>query len=260
MKQALLGLIEMQIATQDLRFFHGTSTAAAASILSHGARNALDEMGWRAMASEVWTALLCVGNESEIFLKLLAYEDLLNSPGLTALRSAHQREDGHLFVYGQFFGTLNLGHAYRYAVRNPFRSEFLHSISVGLTLLERCGAAPQANEIGRRHALVSELINKPSPPVVLELAGIAESRLSNENGSKPVAPQIELYLSLADQPGVDAPASFRVSDVTPSDVAAVHDLRGWSPDDIESPPWQPDRDRVAAARKNPKRWLAERRG
>ena len=93
--------------------------------------------------------------------RFLKYEDFLNTPGLRPLQSAYAREDGHLFVYGHFFAILNIGHAYRYAVRNPFRSEFLSAISVGLKLLVRCGAASDAQELETRYPAILELINKP---------------------------------------------------------------------------------------------------
>jgi hypothetical protein len=99
---------------------------------------------------------------------------LLNGPGLTPLRSAFAQEEGHLFIYGPFFATLNIGCAYRYAIRNPFRSELLHAIADGLKFLERCGGGAQKEELERRYPAISDLINSPSPPVVLELGGIQE--------------------------------------------------------------------------------------
>jgi hypothetical protein len=81
-----------------------------------------------------------------------------------------------------------------------------------------------------------ELINKPPPPVVLELAGIDEARLSTETGKRPVNREIEQFLALAHVSGVDAVASFRVDEVTPSDVIAVHDLSDWLPAEIQPHP------------------------
>jgi hypothetical protein len=46
----------------------------------------------------------------DIFVSpVLTRADLLNGPGLTPLRSAHAREEGHLFIYGPFYATLNIG-------------------------------------------------------------------------------------------------------------------------------------------------------
>jgi hypothetical protein len=53
---------------------------------------------------------------------------------------------------------------------------------------------------------------------VIELTGIDESRLSNENGDREVIPLIESYLRWADNPSVDDPAAFRIEEVTPNDV------------------------------------------
>ena len=200
----------MQISTRDLRFFHGTGAIAAASILSDGFRDPLEQMGWRSLASELWLALLNLGTESELFNWLLEYEDLHNSPGLSALKRAHTREDGHLFVYGHFFATLNIANAYRYAVRNSFRSEFLSVIYVGLKLLERRGATSTAKTLERRYPTVLRLINEPPPPVVIELTGIDELRLANETGGREVMAIIEDYLDLADNPPVNIPAAFRI--------------------------------------------------
>src|SRR4051812_16248347 len=130
----------MLISTRNLRFFHGTSAVATASILSDGFRNPLDQMGWRSLACDLWSALLNFGAEAELFRQFLKYEDLYNSPGLSALRSVHAREEGHQLVYGHFFTTLNIATAYRYAIGNPLRSEFLLVISDGLKLLARMGA------------------------------------------------------------------------------------------------------------------------
>jgi hypothetical protein len=195
----------------------------------------------------------------DIFVSpVLTRDDLLNGPGLTPLRSAHAREEGHLFIYGPFYATLNIGCAYRYAVRNPYRSELLHAIADGLQFLERCGATVQKQELERRYPRILELVKRPSPPVVLELGGIKESRLSNQNGSAPVAPQLEQYLMHADRAGLGDAGSFRIDQVAPGDVIAVHDLRDWSPNEIMVPPWQPDPSRVKFARRDViQEWLKQ---
>ena len=244
----------MNINTRDLRFFHGTGAIAAASILSDGFRNPLDQMGWRSLASDLWSALLSLGTESELFNEYLKHEDLYDSPGLSPLRSVYAREEGHLFVYGHFFATLNIANAYRYAIRNPFRSEFLLVISTGLKLLARIG---NANELESRYPAVLQLINNPPSPVVIELTGIDELRLANETGSREIMPLVENYLHFADNPSVNMPAAFRIDGVKPSDVVAVHDLSGWSADALSDSMWRPDPDRVDASRMSPERWLAE---
>lgn len=247
----------MQINTRDLHFFHGTGAIAAASILSDGFRNPLDQMGWRSLASDLWSALLGLGTESELFNQYLKHEDLYDSPGLSPLRSVYAREEGHLFVYGHFFATLNVANAYRYAIRNPLRSEFLLVISTGLKLLARIGNASTANELESHYPAVLQLINNPPPPVVIELTGIDELRLANETGGREVMPLIEHYLDVADNPSVNIPAAFRIEEVKPSDVVAVHDLSDWSADDLSDSMWRPDPDRVDASRMSPERWLAK---
>src|SRR5579872_7290531 len=185
----------MQINPRDLPFFHGTGAIAAASILTEGARNPLDQMGWRSLASHLWSALLKLGTEEELNRCFLDYTDLHYSPGLMALRSAHECEEGHSFVYGHFFATLNIAHAYRYAL-SPHRSEFLSAISVGVRILERRGAASTAQKLGNEYPDIFKLISKPPPPVVLELTNVDDARLTNENGSKVFAQQLENFLDL----------------------------------------------------------------
>jgi len=114
-------------------------------------------------------------------------------------------------------------------------------------------------ELERRYPAILELISSPSPPVVLELGGIQESRLLNQDGGTQVAQRVELYLSVADKPGVNDPGSFRIREISPGDTIAVHDLREWSAAEVPDPPWQPDRDRVAAARMDAKQWLSQNR-
>jgi hypothetical protein len=84
----------------------------------------------------------------------------------------YPREEGQLFVYGHFFAALNIANAYRYAIRNPLRSEFLLMISTGLKLLARIGNASTANELESRYPAVLQLIKNSPPPVVIELTGI----------------------------------------------------------------------------------------
>ena len=92
---------------------------------------------------------------------------------------------------------------------------------------------------------------------MLELVGTQESRLLNQDGGTQVAQRVELYLSAADKPGVDDPASFRIREISPGDIIAVHDLREWSAAEVPDPPWQPNRDQVAAARMDAKEWLRQ---
>ena len=129
-------------------------------------------------------------------------------------------------------------------------------ISTGLKLLARIGNASTANELESRYPAVLQLIKNSPPPVVIELTGIDERRLANETGGREVMRQIEDYLDLADDPSVNTPAAFRIHEVKPSDVVAVHDLSGWSPEDLSDSLWRLNPDRVAASRKNPDQWLA----
>jgi hypothetical protein len=102
-------------------------------------------------------------------------------------------------------------------------------------------------------------IEVPSTPVVLELTGLHQERLTREDGGRDLGIYLEVSVKMEGKPGVNSPSAFRVNDLTPSDIVAVHDLQNWSPNDILDPPWRPDCARVAQLRREPKQWLAEQK-
>jgi len=241
----------MPIEKRGLTFFHGTSTAAAIDILSSGARDALGEIGCRELASEILTALLKHGNEWELNQRFSRAR--CESPGLMALRSMHDRDRQGQYAYGHFFATLNIGNAYRYAVGNPLRSEYLLTISDSLKIL-RGFEDPLVDEVPSRYPEVVRAIESSSPAVVLELTNIDEGRLTLATGGSEIEPEIEDFLAFPEQ---GWPAAFRIENVKPSDVIAVHDLSDWSRDDIvPSSRWRPNPDRVAIVRKSAEQWRA----
>ena len=247
------------VKASELVWYHGTGAADAARIATEGSRDIVNQDGWRHLASDLWVALLGLAkSEQDLSRCHRKHEDLINGPALTPLRSAHGQEEGNLFVYGPFFVTLDLGEAYEYAVRNPYRSELLHAIADGLKFLQRCGGAVQTLE--DRYPAVFQRIQNPSPPVVLEIGGIEEARLSHQDGRSPVAPAIAQSLELLRQASrTTRPRSFRIDGVKPQDVVAIHDLRDWKPADIQPAPWRPNSDQVQAARKDVSEWLASNR-
>jgi hypothetical protein len=175
--------------------------------------------------------------------------------------SALERRDASmksLFSYGDFFVTLNIGNAYRYALNNPFRSEFLYALYGGLSLLRRLND-PLPMEVPTRFPAVHQLLEVRHLPVVLEISGIDEARLRPEDGGEDTSVEIELFLQMGELPGVNMPASFRASEVRPADVRAVHDLTSWRDFQVPDPPWQPDPARVAAARVQPDVWAASQK-
>ena len=221
--------------TRNLRFYHGTSAAAALSILSSGARNYLEEIGCSSLAAAIWSTILSIEIQGEMWRRFLKHDEFLEGTSWTTLKSLAGKEERPMFQYGDFYVTLDLGRAYGYAGRNPIRSESLLALSHGLKFLEYEGATSTVSKLRDLYPGVMELIDKPTPPVVLELTGIVQSRLSNEDGTKDVDAKIEAFFDLP-----DTPASFRISNVVPADIVAVHDLRDWSPEDILPPPWKPE--------------------
>ncbi len=240
--------------TESMTFFHGTGKSAAEAIISGGSNESLfHDMGAFALGREIRHALL---NHAGIPPEHDYLLHTLKGPGsehsvlwVSALSQIDQRKDQSLFEYGHFFATLNLTNAYRYAIANPYRSEFLQAIAESLRLLEHLGGHPLPNSVADRFPHVSRAIAIRSSPVVLELTGIARERLLTEKGSEDLEDEFESFREMQEFSGVNAPAAFRIRDVTAKDIVAIHDLDGWSSDEVHDPAWHPDSEAVAAARR-----------
>jgi hypothetical protein len=248
----------MQI--EELLFYHGTGRAAAQSIIACGSRDTLfEEIGARTLGQQIRRALLH-------YAKLSDEEDWkLHSafacPGMEysslwvpALRQLEHAEESSHFEYGHFYATLNIANAYRYSIGNPYRSEFIRSLAEALKVLDHLGDSLPP-KVGTRFPLVADAIKNPSPPVVLELRGIVQDRLISEKGSADIRAELELYFCEMQEDGeVSAPSAFRVRDVTSKDIVAIHDLTGWSADEVHDSAWRPDPLMIASARHSVQEW------
>jgi hypothetical protein len=246
--------------THDLVFYHGTSSWAARSILLHGADSKLFErIGAFALGRQIHAALLewAGVSQAESWKMMLALQgpgSELSSlwwPALERLAAPHGRS---LYDYGSFFVTLNLGNAYRYAVNNPYRSEFLQVLAESLGFLKYHNH-PISQEWMSRFPEIAQHLECCGDPVVLEIRNITKSQLLGDDGREDVDELISLYLEMQSYEGVNCPSAFRLSEVTPNEIAAVHDLRNWEVGLVPMPPCQPTDEQVGAARITTSRWL-----
>jgi hypothetical protein len=163
----------------DLTFYHATSEVAARSILEVGARNVLRDLGAQELGRRIWDAFAKHGGIENLYS---IAKDEAEHLSLSALKPSDASTKG-LFSYGDFSITLNLGNAYRYALNNPFRSEFLRALHGGLSLLRRLND-PLTVEAPMFFPAVHQLLQARHLPVVLELSGIDETRLRREDGGE----------------------------------------------------------------------------
>jgi hypothetical protein len=246
--------------TEALTFYHGTGRAAARSILECGARNLLfEEMGAWNLGREIRRALLQNANLSPAEDSRLHFE-FKGAPGreystlwVSALRQLDDARDESHFQYGHFFATLNIANAYRYAM-TPYRSEFIQVLAESLKVLNHIGD-PLPETVAARYPEVARAIENPSSPVVLELRGIPQERLLGEKGSRD-NDAVKSFNKMQAYPESNFPLAYRILDVTPADIVAVHDLSDWPNEVDRDSSWRPDPSRVAEARHSVQEWLA----
>ena len=164
-----------------------------------------------------------------------------------ALENLVAANDQSHFEYGHFFATLNIANAYRYVIRNPYGSEFIQALAESLNVLRAKGDALPL-KVPKEYPEVARLIENPSPPVVIELKGVSRDRLMTAKGSPNIEYELESFREMQKYEGVNAPADFRIKDVTLADIVAIHDLRGWPAGELDDELWRPDERKVAAVR------------
>jgi hypothetical protein len=246
---------------EDLTFYHGTGRVAARSILKYGARNLLfEEIGARNLGREIRRALLTNANLSPGEDFKLHFE-FKGAPGreysglwVPALHQLDEARDESHFQYGHFFATLNIANAYRYAM-SPYRSEFIQVLAESLKVLSHIGD-PLPHTVASRYPEVAYAIENPSSPVVLELCGISRDRLLGEKGSSDID-AVKTFDEMQAYPEISFPSAYRILDVTPADIIAVHDLSDWPSEEDHDSSWRPDPSRVAEMRRSPQEWLAK---
>jgi len=241
--------------TATLPFFHGTSSRAAVKILNEGARNIFDHLQVWDVASKVWSAIL---THVESQWEAATLFDQAGSPYAAeapiALANAASRNQQSLMTYGSFYVTLNFRNACDYALRSQTGSELVLMLSEGFRVLEHLGD-PVAGQIREEYPQVSEVMRLPGHPVVMELKGIEESRITREDGNPESWPHIELFCKLADRPGVVIPGAFRIAGVNPGDITAIYDLKDWVASDFSDIFYRPDAAAIERAKHSPSDWL-----
>jgi hypothetical protein len=151
--------------TEDLNFYHGTGAIAARAILASGSRDSLfEEIGARTLGREIRRTLLAhyaLSPDEDWRLHSLATGPGSESSSLwvSALRQLDEPSYNNqsLVEYGHFFVTLNIGNAYRYAIGNPYRSEFIRVLAESLKVLNNVG-----HELPRTVATLSCRPNEPA--------------------------------------------------------------------------------------------------
>jgi hypothetical protein len=119
-----------------------------------------------------------------------------------ALRELDYPDDSSYFTYSHFYATLNIANAYRYAIPNPYRSEFILALAESLKILRDLGD-PLALSLSNDFPEIAGFIENPSPPVVLELRGISRDRLSTAQGELEIQSQLESYRTMEEFKGVN---------------------------------------------------------
>lgn len=160
-----------------------------------------------------------------------------------------------MFQYGHVFVTLNISNAYRYALGNPYRLEFIRAIAESLKVLQHIDEL-LAYHISRDFPEVIRLIEKADQAVVLEIKGISRCRLQSETGSDYIDGAIADYELMKTHPGFRAPCAFRVKNLSALDIVAIHDLSAWPSEEVHDSDFQPDPLRVCKVRRDPADWLA----
>ena len=248
-----------EFPTEDLIFYHGTSAAAGLAIIKEGTRSSVfDENGAKNLAREILSALLdCAklspGEESRLHFAFNGPGSEYSTLWVSALRDQDKADGRTAFGYGHFYVTLNIGNAYRYAIGNPYRSEFLLAIAMSLKVLEHEGH-PLPHEIETRYPEVHKAITIASPPAVLEVRGISRDRLLTENGDTNIDAHLRLYHMDGLTSRVNMPLAFRVLSVSAAEIIAIHDLSDWPKEELQDSMWQPKPERVAEVRLSVREW------
>jgi len=173
---------------------------------------------------------------------------------ISALRELDGGNDQSHFKYGHFYATLNRANAYRYAIGNPYRSEFILALAKSLEVLRSTGD-PLPDKVASDYPAVARAIENPSPPIVIELQGISPDRLMTAKGNSDIKFELESFRRMQLHNGLNAPADFRVEHVTPADIVAVHDLCDWPVDELDDDTWRPNESKVGEVRISVQNWL-----
>jgi hypothetical protein len=240
----------MPMDTKNVRFYHGTDSKSALSIISSGYKDVLADLGADKFAAELWTRLVELRSEHVL-------TRILGSSGANVVAALRSLSSG-LFCYADCCATPNPAVAYGHTLANRFRSERLLVISEAMDELRYVSHA-DAERIASNYPSVIRRINEqPGHPVVIELHGIEAHRLRTKRGSPDIDDSMNSFFEAEYDYERPYGGSFRIADVTPTDIVAVHDLSGWTVDDLPSPLYLTS-SRMAPVRSTVRDWLSRAR-
>jgi hypothetical protein len=182
------------------------------------------------VASKLWSAIRShAGNSSRTGSVFEQAGSFVSAS--VALESAASRQQNGLVAYGPFYASLHFRHACHYALINrPTGSELLGIISEGFKVLDHL-RDPLSEQIREEYPQLTEILRSSSHPVVIELKGIEQNRLSREDGRPDCSINIDLFLERRfASPEFQSPASFRIASVRADEIVAIYDLENWSYD------------------------------
>lgn len=209
------------MSTVGFTFFHGTSGKAAKLVLTDGVGEAVYFRQARELVHSIWPIILeRAGSFAKTATLFQSAGSAYFASAPVGLQNVYENYESSTFAYGSFYATLSLEKAQRYATRSNSGSELLLFVEEALKVIDtinpdlRKRLLDDQPELGRR-------LKDPPHPVVLELTNIEASRLTRENGD----PIDQALMDLVERaPGVGQQLSFRILNISRSDVCGVYDL------------------------------------
>lgn len=229
--------------TEQITFYHGTGDGSAAKIISDGIKtDYLQSIGAVEVAREVANYILddlkvsgISAWEVERALSARLHAEAVDAaerdlwvrslPYITGSGSEGR------FGYGAFFITSSIERAYRYALCNPYRSEFMQSVAGGCAISRHLSADlhRKLDDLRGKYPECFSVMEAPPMPVVLEISGVHTQDLQTEEGTSSIEVDLELIKLFSDF-GEDPQVSLRLTRLERSNIIAVHDLKYWDAD------------------------------
>ena len=202
-------------------FFHGTSGSAAKSVLTGGVGEPICFWQARELVRAIWPIIL---EKAGSFLQTTTLFQSAGSAYATSapagLQNVYDNYESSTFAYGSFYATLSVEKAQGYATRSNSGSELLLFVGEALRVIDTIN--PDLKErLLDPHPELGRQLKAPPHPVILELSNIEASRLTRENGDSIDRGLIALVESTF---GVAKQLSFRILNISPSDIVGVYDL------------------------------------
>jgi len=250
--------------TEHFTFYHGTSAVSAERIIVEGIKveylTSLGAVSYaKNFASLILAHLRLDGHSTWEIDKALCDSAVISSIDagsydlwLKSLPYILGAKSKAYFDYGSFFVTGSRAVAYRYAVGNRYRSEFIRSLAGGIEVAKGINPSETKRILAQLEREEKELfaaIQSPSYPVVLEINGLNIEEFEAENVDENIDCSLILMSGLLDG-NVDPQISFRLKKIHAENIIAIHDLKEW---DINTAPCD---DTVQAVRCSRDQWIA----